>query len=201
MSSNPQLLTISEASAFLQCHPNSLRLWEKKGLVKSIRFGVRGDRRYEKEELLRLMHSMKRPQTLKTSYEGSKDFQKLFQSIVRHLRPKDFYWAFAFNTEYLDPKVRLLLKLTHDRIAQKGIEDRALYKPKMAKSIRQTYAKNRNIRLRMTTDEIPNGVIILKDRVVFLLWGPNPSAFEVQETQVVHRYQHFFQRVWKEAKA
>lgn len=201
MGLSSDLLTISEASAFLQCHPNSLRLWERKGLVKSIRFGVRGDRRYQKEELLRLMHSVKHSRGLKTSYEGLSDFQGLFHSIARHLKPKDFYWAFAFNTEYLDRRVRALLTRTHDRLEKKGIEDRAIYKPEMKSIIQRTYKTNRNIRLRMTSQEIPNGVIILKDRVIFLLWGPAPSAFDIREAAVVHRYQRFFQKVWQESEA
>ena len=200
MPDQSSLLSISEASALLKCHPNSLRLWEKKKLVKSIRFGVRGDRRYEKEELLRLMHTMKQPRQMKTTYEGRDDFQDLFHRVARQLKPKDFYWAFAFNTEYFDVRVRKILVEAHARIAKKGIEDRAICNHSISATIHKTYKTNHNIRIRETKQEIPNGVIILKDRVIFLLWGAQPSAFEVLETAVVRRYQHFFQRVWQAAK-
>ena len=45
------LLTITEVSNLLKVHPNTLRLWDKKGVLKAIRFGIRGDRRYTKSDI------------------------------------------------------------------------------------------------------------------------------------------------------
>lgn len=50
-----ELLTLSEASQILKVHPNTLRKWDKKGILKAVRFGERGDRRYRKEDILRLV--------------------------------------------------------------------------------------------------------------------------------------------------
>lgn len=51
----PEILTLRQACELLNCHPNTLRNWENKGLVKCIRFGNRGDRRFKKEEVLKLL--------------------------------------------------------------------------------------------------------------------------------------------------
>lgn len=51
----PPLLTLREASEILKCHPNTLRLWDKKGILKAVRFGERGDRRYKREDILQLL--------------------------------------------------------------------------------------------------------------------------------------------------
>ena len=51
----PEILTLKQACEFLNCHPNTLRIWEKEGLVKCVRFGKRGDRRFPKEEILSLL--------------------------------------------------------------------------------------------------------------------------------------------------
>lgn len=51
-----KLLRLSEASYLLNVHPNTLRIWDKKGILKAIRFGERGDRRYKKEEVLKLIN-------------------------------------------------------------------------------------------------------------------------------------------------
>ena len=51
----PELLTLMEASAILKCHPNTLRLWDKKGILPAIRIGERRARRYKKEDILRLL--------------------------------------------------------------------------------------------------------------------------------------------------
>ena len=48
----PELLTLSQASEVLSCHPNTLRLWDKKNILSAVRFGARGDRRYKKSDIL-----------------------------------------------------------------------------------------------------------------------------------------------------
>lgn len=47
----PELLTLSEAAEALKVHPNTLRKWDKKGILKAVRFGQRGDRRYRREDI------------------------------------------------------------------------------------------------------------------------------------------------------
>lgn len=51
----PELLTLREASELLKCHPNTLRKWDKKGILVAVRFGERRDRRYRKVDILRLL--------------------------------------------------------------------------------------------------------------------------------------------------
>lgn len=51
----PQYLTLKQASELLQVHPNTLRNWDKSGVLKATRIGVRGIRRYKREELLKYM--------------------------------------------------------------------------------------------------------------------------------------------------
>jgi len=52
---NNNLLKISEAAELLNVHPNTLRQWDKKGILRAVRFGQRGDRRYRKEDIMRLV--------------------------------------------------------------------------------------------------------------------------------------------------
>lgn len=51
----PEILTLKQACQLLNCHANTLRNWEKQGLVGCIRFGKRGDRRFEKAGILKLI--------------------------------------------------------------------------------------------------------------------------------------------------
>ncbi|MFZ1720473.1 MAG: helix-turn-helix domain-containing protein [Candidatus Moraniibacteriota bacterium] len=53
----PDILTLAEACAILHCHPNTLRNWDNKGALKAIRFGTRGDRRYKKEDVLKIINT------------------------------------------------------------------------------------------------------------------------------------------------
>jgi excisionase family DNA binding protein len=51
----PRLLTLRQAAELLSCHPNTLRAWDKKGYLVAIRFGTRGDRRYNREDVMKLL--------------------------------------------------------------------------------------------------------------------------------------------------
>jgi len=51
----PKLLTLRQACELLQVHPNTLREWDKKGILKAVRIGVRQDRRYRKSDLIKMM--------------------------------------------------------------------------------------------------------------------------------------------------
>ncbi|MEK7524391.1 MAG: helix-turn-helix domain-containing protein [Patescibacteria group bacterium] len=51
----PEILTMKQACEFLNCHSNTLRNWEKDGILECIRFGKRGDRRFKKETVLSLI--------------------------------------------------------------------------------------------------------------------------------------------------
>ena len=50
-----EVLTLQQASELLNCHPNTLRNWDRKGILKAIRFGTRKDRRYKKSDILKLI--------------------------------------------------------------------------------------------------------------------------------------------------
>ncbi len=50
-----ELISLREACELLKCHPNTLRAWDNKGLLKAVRFGVRGDRKYRKADLVNFL--------------------------------------------------------------------------------------------------------------------------------------------------
>lgn len=49
------LYTLKEACGLLKVHPNTLRKWDKKGILKAVLFGERGDRRYRMEDIENFM--------------------------------------------------------------------------------------------------------------------------------------------------
>lgn len=54
---NIDLISLKEASKLLKCHPNTLRKWDKDGILKALRFGKRGDRKYKKKDILDFIHN------------------------------------------------------------------------------------------------------------------------------------------------
>lgn len=53
----PDILTLQQACEVLNCHPNTLRQWDNKGILKAIRFGTRRDRRYKKVDILKILNT------------------------------------------------------------------------------------------------------------------------------------------------
>ena len=56
----PELLSLKEACDILKCHPNTLRQWDKKGILVAVPFGERKDRRYRKEDILKLLNQKRK---------------------------------------------------------------------------------------------------------------------------------------------
>lgn len=47
----PGLLTIADVAQLLHVHPNSVRRWADRGLLRCYRVGIRGDRRFRANEV------------------------------------------------------------------------------------------------------------------------------------------------------
>ncbi len=54
------LLTSSDVAHLLNIHVNTVRRWDKQGMIKAYRIGPRGDRRFEREEITRFLKQSNR---------------------------------------------------------------------------------------------------------------------------------------------
>jgi len=50
-------MTLAEACEALKAHPNSLRKWDRDGILIAVRFGKRGDRRYKREDIEKFINT------------------------------------------------------------------------------------------------------------------------------------------------
>lgn len=55
----PDILTMRQVCEMLNVHSNTLRQWDAKGILPAIRFGARRDRRYKKQDVLKLLDQKK----------------------------------------------------------------------------------------------------------------------------------------------
>ncbi len=132
-------------------------------------------------------------------HEGFKAYKAMFNRIIDELGPKDYYWAFAFRQEYYNPSASLFLRGVHEKLGEKKMEDRLLGHMSMKKMIKKAFAGNRNIEIRFTKNETPLGTLVLKGRVIPMLWGDNPTAIEIISDQVHEQYKRFFRQLWEDA--
>ena len=52
------MLTIADVAEMLHVHPNTLRQWTNKGILKAYRVSQRGDRRFVIEDVLDLIEKL-----------------------------------------------------------------------------------------------------------------------------------------------
>ena len=49
------MLTLREVARLFHVHPNTLRRWSNKGMIRAYRINQRGDRRFKREEIIRFL--------------------------------------------------------------------------------------------------------------------------------------------------
>jgi len=150
-------------------------------------------------EELRLRRQEHAPNQVAVVHEGFKAFKALFNRIADELHKGDSYWAFAFKEEYYTPAASLFLRNFHKMLEEKKIDDRAIAHYGVKKNIRKAFEGNKNIKLKFTRNDTPLGVIILKNKVITLVWGERPTAIEITSEQIYGQYKKFFLELWKMA--
>ena len=63
-STDDRMLTAREVSMLLHVHPNTLRRWAGKGLIKSVCITPRGDRRFISRDIDQFLTRMNNPNPL-----------------------------------------------------------------------------------------------------------------------------------------
>lgn len=79
------LLTLKQACDLLGCHPNTLRQWDRSGLLQAVRFGTRQDRRYRREDILKLVGKSsyaESPEEVAKVSEVRKEYFKDYASLL-----------------------------------------------------------------------------------------------------------------------
>ncbi len=85
-------------------------------------------------------------------------------------------------------------------MAEKKVDDRLIGHLSMKKEILKTHGDNRNYKIRFTDNLTPIGVIILKGKVISLIWGERPTAIEITSEQIHKQYKDFFMELWGKSK-
>ncbi len=55
----PRLLTVNQVAGWLNVHPNTVRRWDRQGVLVTYRIGTRGDRRFLHSDVEQLLQAAK----------------------------------------------------------------------------------------------------------------------------------------------
>lgn len=113
----PVFLTIQETSSLLHCHPNTLRMWDKSGLLKAVRIGNRGDRRYKKKDIMKIVYG----ESKNIESKSTNSLQIIPEEVLE--RMSDAFIAFDSNWKYIyaNKNAQELLQITKDDLLGKEI--------------------------------------------------------------------------------
>ena len=87
-----EVITIQEAAKLLGVHRNTIRRWEKSGMIKSTRVGKRKDRRFNKNDLLREVLNLKVVDGKKEAYEKYYQYLKGLFKLALEKQPVQFLY-------------------------------------------------------------------------------------------------------------
>ncbi len=60
----PELITLKETCEILKVHPNTLRQWDKKGILVAVRIGEKKVRRYRKADISNYINKSSKRQNI-----------------------------------------------------------------------------------------------------------------------------------------
>lgn len=135
-----------------------------------------------------------------TIHEGFKAIKALFNHILNDLNKNDSYYALALKEDYKDLSAPAFLANFHRKLKERGIVDKAIAHSSIKKEIKFIYKDNKNIQIKFTNRDLPIGIIIVKGKVIQLIWGELPTAIEIDSQQVHQQYKKFFESLWEQAK-
>ena len=132
-------------------------------------------------------------------FEGMKGLRAAMNDVLLTLKRGEEYYFFQVPTkEFQKEKVQRVFRRFHlDRDAR-GIRVKGLTLKENKKAMQAVHQGLRYSQLRFTSEILPLGLVIYKDKVITLDWE-GPTAFVIQSSAVAESYTQFFKEKWKHA--
>jgi sugar-specific transcriptional regulator TrmB len=133
-------------------------------------------------------------------HEGHKALRALFNRITEELTKNDYYYSFALKQDYKDSTAPIFFTNIHRKLAEKKVKDKSIANEEVRKDIEKAYIENKNIQFKFVKRSTPLGIVLIKNKVIQLIWGELPTAIETTSKQMHEQYKKFFEELWEEAK-
>ncbi|MFA6462316.1 MAG: helix-turn-helix domain-containing protein [Candidatus Woesearchaeota archaeon] len=132
-----------------------------------------------------------------TVYEGIKGVKAAFTNLLNELQNEEEYLVFTLGEELETEALRHFFRDYHKKRIEKRVKVR-LIAPLKIKNTIEAHHLYPGMKVRYSTEELPTGIFIFKDKVMTLVWGEQPTAFVITSQKNAQQYQKFFEERWKE---
>jgi HTH-type transcriptional regulator, sugar sensing transcriptional regulator len=153
------------------------------------------------EELKQLQILSKREQSVEL-FEGKNAIFKALGNLLEISEPGDEYLSFSVGKEHLDKDINLFMaNFTHKRV-EKKLKIKVLSHKENKENLKKAYSKEilSSIHNRFTDIHFPQGLIILKDKLVQLSWQEPALAIIITSQKISDEYREFFYQTYNSAK-
>jgi PAS domain S-box-containing protein/excisionase family DNA binding protein len=160
---DPQLLNVQKAASFLGVSTNTIRLWAQKDKLNGVKVGSRGDWRFSKEELSKMIQPEKKilDKVKKLLIENANDIQK--DSTEHHIRfLGDENFRHEFVRKYKKNHIKIVKTFAEN--LDSDLEEGTM----IVKNLGETLAKD-SLNDGLTIEETVDGIVFLKQAIWHIL--------------------------------
>ena len=135
-------------------------------------------------------------------YEGRQAIFKLLFNIVEESKKGDEYLSFTFGEEFADPEIMNFYRNLMLKRKDKGMKIRVLANKRIKSLLEKSHDKFHleTIHNRYTSFNFPQGIVIVKDKVIIMNWKNKPTAILIASSQIAEQFRTFFYELYNGAK-
>ncbi len=134
-------------------------------------------------------------------HKGIKGLASAFKNLLDEMNSNEEYYFFFANEEELKTlEVRDFFKKYHLKRVAKKVKVRGIMDPSVKYLSYQKRVLGKLSKVKHYGLTMPIGMTIGKSRVLILMFGENPIAYEIISKRFANHYKKFFLELWKQAK-
>ena len=133
---------------------------------------------------------------------GKKAIFNLLLGIVNQSTPKDEYLSFSLSAEHEDSEVIEFYEILNARRQKKKLSTKVLANIETKAIFERHYSKDllKKAKVKYTSFNFPQGIVIWRNKVILLNWQNNPSAVVITSSATAIQFKKFFENLYRSEK-
>lgn len=134
-------------------------------------------------------------------YVGLTAIKGFYLDLLREMKKEDEYLAITIGSLRWNNEMELFFQSFHLKRALIKVPAKILYSGDVSKMPESVNLKHTGFyEFRATSNIVPSGIIIFKDKVATIIWKDEPKLFVISSVENAEQYRKFFYSIWKIAK-